>query len=137
MSNTAISHKGIVESILNDIVTVNITCVSACTSCHAKDACNSSDSKDKKIEVTLGDKQLKIGELVTVTAMRSMGLKAVFLGYILPFMLVITSLIIGNAYAINESASGGISLAILIPYYFILYLFKNRLKKSFVFQIEQ
>lgn len=137
MKDTSISHKGIVESIIADIVTVTITSVSACSSCQAKSACNSSEMQEKKIEARKGNKQLKIGDWVTVTTKESMGVKAVFLGYILPFIIVLISLIICNALTINESVSGLVSLAVLIPYYTVLYLLRNIIKKTFIFEIDQ
>ncbi|MFA6402182.1 MAG: SoxR reducing system RseC family protein [Salinivirgaceae bacterium] len=136
MNHSSISHQGLVESVNNGIVKVTITSVSACASCHAQGACSASDIQNKVVEATDYKKKVKPGDWVTVVTKESMGLKAVFFAYILPFILVLLSLIIGHIYSINESASGLISLSILIPYYSILYLFKNILKKSFIFEIE-
>ncbi len=137
MAQATISHKGIVESIVNDIVSVNITSVSACSSCHAKGACNASDMQDKVIEANLRNKQLKIGEPVTVIAKESMGFLALFLGYVFPFLLVLTTLIVSTAVSIKETYAGLLSISILIPYYLALYLTKDKIKKSFIFEIQQ
>lgn len=137
MSKGIISHKGFIESVSKDIVTINITSVSACSSCHAKGACNASDMQAKIIEAVPGDKQLKVGDLVTVLAKESMGFKALFLGYVLPFLLVLLVLIIGTTISLKESTAGLLSLSILIPYYTALYLTKDKIKKSFIFEIQQ
>ncbi len=136
MNQSSISHQGLVESVVNGIAKVNIVSVSACASCHAQGACSASDMQNKVIEAVDYQNKVKPGDMVTVVTKESTGFKAVFLAYILPFILVLISLIIGNIYAINESASGLISLSILIPYYLVLYLFKSILKKSFIFEIE-
>jgi sigma-E factor negative regulatory protein RseC len=137
MKDASISHKGIVESILGDTVTVNITSVSACSSCHAKGACSASDMQTKLIEANRGEKQMNIGDLVTVTGKESMGFKALFLGYVLPFLLVLFTLITCTFLSLKETTAGLLSLLVLIPYYALLYLTKDHIKKSFIFEIQQ
>jgi sigma-E factor negative regulatory protein RseC len=137
MNSASISHQGIVESVSADIVTVNITSVSACSSCHAKGACNASDMQAKIIDALPGKKQLKIGDWVTVTAKESMGFKALFLGYLLPFLLVLMTLITCTLFSLKESTAGLLSISILLPYYLALYLTKDIIKKSFIFEIQQ
>ncbi len=136
MKEASISHAGIVESISSDLIRVNITSVSACSACHAKGACNASDMESKIIDAIPGNKKLKIGDHVTVVGKESMGFKALFLGYLLPFLLVLTVLIIATSLKTSETLAGLLSLASLIPYYLVLYLTKDRLKKSFIFEIQ-
>lgn len=135
MNHSSISHQGLVEYVSNGVVKVKITNVSACSTCHAHGACSAADKEDKVIEAVDIKNKVKPGDWVTVVTKESMGLKAVFFAYILPFILIITSLIIGNVNSLNESISGLIALIILIPYYAILYLVKDILKKSFIFEI--
>jgi sigma-E factor negative regulatory protein RseC len=136
MNHSSISHQGLVEYVSNGIVKVKITSVSACSTCHAQGACSAADKQDKVIEAVDFKNNVKPGDWVTVVTKESMGMKAVFFAYILPFSLIITSLTIGQIYLLNESISGLIALSILIPYYAFLYLIKDILKKSFIFQIE-
>ena len=75
--------------------------------------------------------------MVGITITRNMGNKAVILGYLLPFMLLITLLITVNALGFKEWLSGLVSIASLVPYYLLLYLFRNRLRKSFTFTIRK
>lgn len=137
MSKGTISHEGIIESVTKDLVMVNITSVSACSSCHANGACNASDMQAKIIEARPGKKNLRIGDWVTITAKESMGFKALFLGYIIPFILVLMTLIICTSLSIRESIAGLLSISVLIPYYITLYLTKDKIKKSFIFEIKQ
>jgi len=137
MSYAKISHQGVIEAVADNLVTVKITSMSACSSCHAKGACSASDMQEKLIEAHPGENNFKIGDWVTIIGKESMGFKALFLGYLLPFLLVLVTLIIGTVISLKESVAGLISLSVLIPYYFGLYLAKDRIKKSFIFEIQQ
>ncbi|MDA3890865.1 MAG: SoxR reducing system RseC family protein [Salinivirgaceae bacterium] len=135
MGNALISHKGIVTSVSNNIILVSITNMSACSSCHAKGACNASDMQEKVVEVA-SNKKLNIGDAVVITGKESMGFKALFLGYLFPFILVLLTLIIGTVLSFKETTAGLLALSVLVPYYFVLYVTKDRIKKSFIFEIQ-
>jgi sigma-E factor negative regulatory protein RseC len=116
---------------------VNVVSQSACASCHAKGACNSSDFEDKEIEVTGFNKSYSPGEVVTVVFKQTQGYAAVFWGYGMPFIVVLFTLIIANLLSVSELLSGLISLGVLVPYYIILYFFRNTFKKVFKFEVEE
>lgn len=138
MQNTkTIEHKGFIQSIENGLIKVSILAQSACASCHAKGACSMSDMQDKTIDIYNNTENYKLGESVNVILEQKLGFKALFLGYMLPFIIVLTSLIILTATTHNEALSGLISLALLVPYYVGLYTQKEKLKKSFSFKIEK
>ena len=130
-----ISHRGIVLSVTDNKVVVSIINESACASCHAKGACSASDMKEKEIEITRFSGRYEIGEQVILTGKTSQGYKAIFYGYILPFVLVLVTLILAVNTIHSEGLSGLLALAILIPYFLTLSLFRNKLKKSFEFEI--
>ena len=135
MANT-IKHQGIVENINGSHLQVRIIQTSACASCSIKGHCSSADTKEKLIDVIddnvssyqPGDRVWVIGEL-------SMGVMAVLLAFILPFLVLIFSLFIFMAIWNDELGSALCSLALLIPYYYILWLNKSRLGKKFSFSI--
>lgn len=135
MANT-IKHQGIVENINGSHLQVRIIQTSACASCSIKGHCSSADTKEKLIDVTddnvssyqPGDRVWVIGEL-------SMGVMAVLLAFILPFLVLVFSLFIFMAIWNDELGSALCSLALLIPYYYILWLNKSRLGKKFSFSI--
>lgn len=116
---------------------VNIVNQSACSSCHANGACSVSDLQDKEIEITQFSNKYKLGQQVTVVLKESKGFTALFYGYVLPFILVLATLIISASFTNNELFSGLLSLAILIPYYIMLYLFRHRFTKVFNFEVEE
>lgn len=109
--------------------------VSACASCHAKGACTASDTSEKLIEVALEDAgEVQPGQLVTVNVESSAGNVALFYGYILPFLLVFVALIVSINF-VSEVYAGLISLGILLPYYVLLYILRNKMGKRFRFTI--
>ena len=137
MTNNTIKHLGIVENIQGSHLSVRIVQTSACAACSAKGHCSSADSKDKIIDIidTVAS-SYRVGEKVMVIGETSMGMMAVVLAFIIPFVLLIFSLFLFMALMENELYSALLSLAILIPYYFILWLNKTRLKQKFSFTIK-
>lgn len=136
-SNQAIEHMGYVTGITNTVVEVTIAAQSACASCHAKGACSVSETENKIIEVPHHGEQFRQGELVRVKMSSTMGFQAVFLGYILPFLLILTGLIIAGFYTSNEAILGLTALGLLPFYYGILYLVRHRIREHFTFSIEK
>ncbi|EKJ92574.1 Positive regulator of sigma(E), RseC/MucC [Bacteroides finegoldii] len=137
MTNNTIKHLGIVENIQGSHLSVRIVQTSACAACSAKGHCSSADSKDKIIDIIdTAASSYRVGEKVMVIGETSMGMMAVVLAFIIPFVLLIFSLFLFMALMENELYSALLSLAILIPYYFILWLNKTRLKQKFSFTIK-
>ncbi len=132
-----VQQKGIIEEIKNGIATVNITTFSACASCQANGACGMSETAEKKVHVAVEGDLYKKGELVSVLMKKSLGLRATFLAYVVPFILIIAALIIMSSMGIKEFFAGIIALALLIPYYLILHIFKDRLQKTFQFTVNK
>ncbi|WP_148372617.1 SoxR reducing system RseC family protein [Bacteroides bouchesdurhonensis] len=136
MTNT-IKHQGIVENIQGSHLSVRIIQTSACAACSAKGHCSSADSKDKVIDITdTAASSYQVGEQVMIIGETSMGMMAVVLAFVIPFVLLVTSLFIFMVWMENELYAALSSLIILIPYYFILWLNKARLKQKFSFTIK-
>ena len=137
MTNNTIKHLGIVESIQGSHLSVRIVQTSACAACSAKGHCTSADSKDKIIDIMdTAAASYQVGERVMVVGETSMGMMAVVLAFIIPFVLLIFSLFLFMALMENELYAALLSLAVLVPYYFILWLNKTRLKQKFSFTIK-
>ena len=126
MTNNTIKHLGIVENIQGSHLSVRIVQTSA-----------SADSKDKIIDITdVTAASYQVGERVMVIGETSMGMMAVTLAFIIPFVLLIVSLFAWMALIGNELYAALLSLAVLIPYYFVLWLNKTRMKQHFSFTIK-
>ena len=136
MSNT-IDHSGVIERIEGSQLFIQIVQQSACADCHAKGMCSASDSKTKIIEVTDFSGKYKAGDTVTVCGKISTGLFAVLLAFVLPICAIVGVIILGNTLQWNEGISALIGLLALIPYYLALYLFRDQMKKKFVFSIRK
>ena len=132
-----IKHTGFVKEVKGSSLIVNIINQSACSTCHAQGACSVSEFQDKEIEIANVGNLYSKGQEVTVVFKESQGFTALFYGYILPFVLVLFTLIIAVTISNNELIGGLLALAILIPYYIILYFFRHLLKKIFKFEVEE
>lgn len=130
-----ILHAGVVQEVTDKKITVTIISASACSSCHAKGACLASDLEEKEVEIHQFTGKYFPGQAVNIVGQSSQGFKAAFYGYLLPFIAVFITLILSILITQSEGLSGILSLAILIPYYAVLYFFRNKLKNSFNFEI--
>lgn len=132
----AIKHQGIVESTDGSCIRVRIIQTSACAACSIKGHCTSADVKEKLIEIVDTDGTVyQPGDKVWVLGELSMGAKAVFLAFVFPFLILIVSLFILMTLLDDELQAALGSLLLLIPYYYILWLNRERMKKKFSFSI--
>ncbi|MBN1387438.1 MAG: SoxR reducing system RseC family protein [Bacteroidales bacterium] len=131
-----IEHTGTVKSVENKHITVNILSHPACSGCIASGICDLSGRANKEIIASAGP-EVKAGDQVIVVMKRSMGFKALFLGYLLPFIIVMLILIVLTSLSVSESVSGITALFSLVPYYVIIYLRKEKVGKSYSFTIKK
>ena len=132
-----IKHTGRIIEIAPDYTTVEIVVSSACSSCHAKALCGMSEDKEKVIMVPTDPYALhKVGDEVEVMTKMSMGMKAVWISYVIPLavlmILILTlSTIIESQMICGLSAIGGVGL-----YYLVIWLLRSRLENEFTFYIK-
>jgi len=132
-----IEHSGFVHQINGKHIKVQILQESACSGCHAKGACTAADMADKFIDVESDDAGLKIGQNVIIYGQSSMGLLAVLLSFVIPFLLILFTLFILKDKIDNEAISGSIALGTLLPYFLILSFFNKKLKSKLKFYIKR
>ena len=135
MTEKQISHEGIVEDREGGRVRVKITSYAACAGCHARGACSIPEQKDKTLSLPFSGASLNTGDRVMVTLSQSLGFRAIFLGYILPFLLVLAVLLVMTGLSDNELLSGLASLSVLPPYYIAVRLLRNRIDRKFEFTL--
>ena len=140
-----IKHDGIVIAVNGDgTVRVRIVQTSACAACKAKAMCASAESKEKEILALFvgeeakrreGERQdIKLGDEVVVMVQQKMGWKAILLAYMLPFIVMMTVVAIGNGLlGIREEVIGTAALCAMGVYYIVLGLFKDKIQKDFSF----
>jgi len=132
-----IDHEGTIDHIKGDVAHVKINSESACAACHAKGVCGAADQEEKYLDIPLNGEPYEVGEPVRVQVARHLGFKAVALGYIYPFLLLMAVLIGTIASGIDELKGGLFALFSLIPYYLVLYLLRRRIESTFTFSIKK
>ena len=132
-----VEQQGMVEEVVGHRVFVRIRQISACGSCRARSMCSMTEMEDKLIEANDNSQHLTRGDKVSIIMKRSMGNKAVILGYMIPFLLLITVLLVLSSLLIKEWITGLTAVLILVSYYAILHLFRDRLKKAFTFSLRK
>ncbi len=136
-TNNCIQHSGIVKEITPQSIFVSIISASACSGCHSKGLCNLSEIQEKVVEVQNNiNYTVKKGDVVNLEMKSTLGTKAVVLGYVMPFILMVGCLILFTTMNMGEGMSALLSLSVLVPYYFILYSYRNKLKKQFMFTLK-
>ena len=131
-----ITHPGRIVEITPDFTTVEITVSSACASCHAKGLCGMSEEEDKVIMVPTDPYTLRaVGDEVTVKTKLTMGLKAVWISYVIPLVILLILILSLSAVFEKEYMTGLVSIAGVALYYFGIWLFRDRLSNEFVFYI--
>lgn len=132
-----ISHSGVVESVEDGCVHVRIVVTSACAACKVAGYCNAAESKEKVVDVyTAKSEAYAVGQAVTVSASRQVATHALLLAFGLPFVILVAVLVGVLLLTGNElwAALGG--LLALVPYYGILWLFRQKVRDRLAFQIE-
>ncbi|MBN1951623.1 MAG: SoxR reducing system RseC family protein [Bacteroidales bacterium] len=136
-SASCIEQKGVIERIENGQASVRLAVFQACAHCHSKSACGVADESTRNIEIALPDENYSIGEQVMIGMKRHLGIRATFLAYVFPFLLVMIVLILLTTLHLNELLSGIFSLISLVPYFILLYLFRDRLDRTFTFTLRK
>ena len=135
--SSKISHSGVVEKVSEGCVTVRILQTSACAACKIAGHCNASESKVKIVDVFCSNSSdYSVGQDVTVWASKDVANKALLLGFGVPFLLLVSVLMIALKIIGDEGISALIALGALVPYYFALWLMRDRIQHQISFQIE-
>ena len=133
-----IKHRGVVEKIDGSHIVVRIVQTSACSACSAKGLCNASESKEKQIDVYESNPSYRIGEEVVLCGSTSMGMRAVFLAFGIPVLLLLFALFATMRITDGDALlSAIVAMLAIIPYYFVIYLMKDKMNKTFSFVIEK
>jgi sigma-E factor negative regulatory protein RseC len=138
MANTSIiKHPGRVEQITSDNIVVRIQVTDACAACHVKGVCGISGAVEKRVEIPHCGQAVGVGEEVHVILRPSSGLSAVGWAYVCPLALLLAILLLLPDAPFSDlyraaAAVGGVAL-----YYGILYAFREKWKKKYVFEWEK
>ena len=133
----SVKHTGQVVSMTPQLTTVRIVSHSACSECHAAGLCGLSEYTEKAIQVPTDPyASYAVGDEVQVVLKASMGMKAVWLAYFLPLVVLLAIALGLIALGVGEVVSGLAGLAAVGLYYLVLWLFRDRLRNEYIFTIE-
>ncbi len=135
--NKEIVHSGVITGMDGNKIRIHIEQQSACSTCHSRSVCMASDMKGKEVFVENDGGNYQIGVTVELLGRTSTGLLAVLLAFVIPFLLILLSLIVLQRVVTSEAVSALISLSLLMPYYLILSLFNKKLDKKLQFYIQK
>ena len=137
MSNK-IKHAGVVDGVEGECVRVRILQSSACSACKVAAHCNASETKEKIIDVMDADaSHYQKGDQVMVVADTAVGFRASLYGYLLPLILMVVTLVGVLAATHSEGLAVLSALGILMPYYVLLFLMRNKLRNRLSFTLER
>ncbi len=132
-----ISHEGIVTKITDDELEIKILAQSACAACHAKSACGMGEQAEKILTVPRPKgRDFALNQKVNVRMAIGQGNKAAILAYLIPIVLLLAVLFVCLGLGMNEGLAALVSIIALVPYYIVLYLRRDKLKKKFDYTIE-
>jgi len=77
-----------------------------------------------------------VGDEVQVMTKMSMGLKAVWISYVIPLAVLMILILSLSSFIENELLTGLFSVAGVAVYYFGVWLFREKLSDEFVFYIK-
>ena len=133
-----IEHKGVVRSIDEGVVRVDIEVNEACGSCASRKACAMGSSEKREIMVHTSDAaNYSVGAVVNVGARRSLGAVAVVLCYIVPLMLLLAALVVANILGYSDGVAAVVALASAALYYALLALMRRHISEKVTFTINK
>ena len=133
-----ISHSGVIESVTDGCVKVRIVQTSACAACKVASHCNAAESKVKIVDVFCNNaSDYEVGQDVVVWASKDVANRALLLGFGVPFLLLVCVLLIALRLTSDEGIAALISLGSLVPYYFVLWLLRDRIRHQISFQLTE
>ena len=132
-----IRHSGRIVDIDPAVTKVEIIRSSACSACHAKELCGFSEEEKKIVEVaTSGFQPHNIGDEVVLCMKRSMGMKAVWIAYVIPLVILMVAVLSINTCGFGELATGLGAIAAVAVYYIVILCCRKRLSNEFIFYIK-
>ncbi len=131
-----ITHEGrVLRAPGNGTADVEIIAAGACSGCHAKSVCSAGQS-DTRVITVKSEAALNPGDHVTVVMQLSQGFRALAIGYIIPFVVLITAFLITTFAGAGELASALLSFAALGLYYLAIWLLRSKVGEKFEFKIK-
>ena len=132
-----ISHRAKVIEMTPEFTTVEILVSSACSECHAKGLCGMSEVQEKVVSLPTDPyATYNVGDNVQLCTKMSMGMKAVWISYVIPLLVLMILILSLSAVLKSEVVVGLASVCGVAVYYLVIWLLRDRLNNEFVFYIK-
>lgn len=132
-----VSHTGKIVKMTPQVTTVAILQHGACAQCHAAGLCGMGDVAEKAVEVPTDPyASYKVGDEVEVILKASMGMKAVYLAYLIPLVVLLAVILGLIGLGVGEVPAGLFGMAAVGVYYLLLWLFRGKLQNEYIFTIK-
>lgn len=138
MANEAVRYRGVVQDVGVSSLSVKIMKASSCASCSIKGHCSTAGAEEKVIEVdnvSAAAQCYKRGDEVWLIGTDSMGRSAVLYGIVIPFLVMVASLLVFSRLNISEPLMALGAFMMLVPYYGLLSVNKDKLRRKFGFSV--
>lgn len=133
-----IYHTATVTQVKEGEVHVLISRSEACAACVNKSACAVTEGKPMIYVISVAQAtQYQVGEQVRVGMRGSMGLRAVFYAYVLPLILMAIAFSVSLCVVSSELGQAFIVLVVLVVYYVVLSLFRQKFQSRFNYSIDK
>ena len=132
-----VSHKGKVIKMTPQLTTVAFLQHGACSGCHAAAYCGMGDLAEKVVEVPTDPyAAYGVGDEVEVLLKATMGLKAVWMAYFLPLLVLLGTVLGLIGLGVGEVPAALAALAAVGVYYLLPYLLRGKLRNEYIFVIK-
>jgi len=121
-----------------DFTQVEIVREEACAMCRAKDLCSLSKQEKKIVTMVTDPYNIHdVGDEVEVCMKPSMGMKAVWISYILPLFVLVIVMFALQACGLGELYSALGAIGAVVCYYLLLLCLRKKLENEFEFYIKR
>lgn len=129
---------GTITAIEGNTLHVKMLQSSACSGCHAAKLCQSSEVKEKEVDVRVDDSSAyATGEKVLLLGSIRQGLNATLWAYMLPIVVLVLVMAVCYACRLSDAVSALAALTSLAVYFFCLYLCREKLNRKFTFEVQK
>lgn len=136
MTEEHVSHPGVISEVANEEIKVKILSSGACGGCNMKSACNIAEMEEKELIIPVKEsKEYSVGQPVNIRMSVRQGNKAVVFAYLVPVIILIVMILTFSSTDMKDIYSALISISVVGIYYFILYLFRDKIKKQFSYEV--
>ncbi len=136
-SSENMQHFGMVRSINDNTIEVEVNAPIACSSCQVSSSCGLSSDDLKIITIQKEQQDYNVGEHVEVVYEEKLSSKALIIVYIAPLFLILLVMIIVNMFTDSEIVIGLSMILSLIPYFLLFKYFNSIITKVFAFSIQK